>query len=68
MYIGLHESPRYSCQTLMKDEYSRLIFKKYSIVKFYENPPIWSRVVTADGQRDRCDEANSRFLQFCESA
>jgi len=61
MYIGLHVSTRYSCQILMEGEYSRHIFKKYSTVKFYENPPIWSRVVTADGQRDRYDEVNSRL-------
>ena len=33
------------CQILMKLEFSRQIFEKYSIIKFHENPPSESRVV-----------------------
>ena len=42
----------------MKIEFSRLIFEKYSNVKFNENPSGGSRVVPC-GQTDRHDEANS---------
>ena len=38
---------RYSCQSLMKPEFSRQIFEKFSHVKFRENPSSGSRV---DGQ------------------
>jgi hypothetical protein len=37
------------------------------ILKFHENPSS-GRWVVPDGQMDRHDEANSRFLQFCERA
>jgi len=49
----------------MKLEFSRQIFEKYSNVKFHENPSSGSRAVPC-GQRDRHDEANSRFSQVCE--
>jgi len=39
----------------MNLEFSRQIFKKYSNVKFKENPS------TGGGQTDRRDEANNRF-------
>jgi hypothetical protein len=32
------QSARYSCQILMKLEFSRQIFEKYTKVKFHENP------------------------------
>jgi len=36
MYIGLHVKYRcYSCQILMKLEFSRQIFEKYSNIKFH---------------------------------
>jgi hypothetical protein len=50
---------------------SRQIFKKYSNIKFHENPSSGSRVsMRADRQRhtDRHDVANSRFPQFRERA
>jgi len=33
----------YSCNTVMKLEFSRHILKKYSDIKFYENPSSGSR-------------------------
>jgi hypothetical protein len=46
----------------MKLEFSRHILEKSSDIKFHECPS------SADGQTDKHDEANSRFLQFCERA
>jgi hypothetical protein len=67
---------------LMKFHFQGQILKKYSHIKFNEYPPSGSRVVPygltdgrterkTDGwyrQRDgqRQEEANSRFLHFCE--
>ena len=49
--------------------------RKYSNIKFHENPPGGSRVVPCeqtggqtDRQTDRNDEANTVFSQFCERA
>jgi len=47
----------------MKLGFSCWIFKKYSDIKFSENPSSVSRVVPC-GQTDRHDEANSLFSQF----
>jgi hypothetical protein len=44
MYIGFHVKYRYFCHILMKLEFSRQIFEKYSNIKFYENPSSGSRV------------------------
>jgi hypothetical protein len=49
-------SVRYSCQILMKLEYSWQIFEKYSNIKLHENPPSGSRIVSCgrtDGQTGR---------------
>ena len=51
----------------MKTEFSRQIFKKYSNIKFHENPSSGSWFVPR-GETDRHDEANSRFSQFRERA
>jgi len=51
MYIGLHESTVYSCQILIKLEFSRYIFEKYSNINFHENPYSDSRFVPR-GQTD----------------
>jgi len=61
---------RYSCQIVMKLEFSRQIFGKLSDIKFNENPYSGIQVVPCrrTGQTDRQDEANSRFSQFCERA
>jgi hypothetical protein len=45
MYIDLHVKYRYSCQILIKFQYSQQIFEKYSNIKFHENPYSGSRVV-----------------------
>jgi len=52
----------------MKLEFSQQVFEK-SNIKFHENPSSGSRVVPCgrmDGQKNRHDEADSRFSQFCE--
>jgi hypothetical protein len=59
------QSNRYSCQILVRPEFSRQIFKKYSNIKFHENPFSGSRVVPC-GRTDRHDEVVSRFSQLCE--
>ena len=56
-------SNHYSCQILIKFEFSLQVFEKYSI-KFHENPPSGSWIVPC-GQTDR-HEANSCSLQFYE--
>jgi hypothetical protein len=56
MYIGLHESIIYSCQILIKLEFSRQIVEKYSKINFHENPYSGSRFVPC-GRTDRHDEA-----------
>jgi len=71
------QSTQYSCQILMKLEFScRQIFEKYSNTKFHENPSSGSRVVQcgrANVQRDERTEgqkgkANARPSQFCDTA
>jgi len=50
------KSTRYSCPILMKLEFSRQVFEKYSKTKLYENPSSGSRVVPCgrtDGQLDK---------------
>jgi hypothetical protein len=64
-------SALYSCQIWIKVEFSRHISEKCSHIKFHENPSSKSQIVSygrTDGQTDRCDEVNSRFLPFCERA
>ena len=65
----------YSCQILIKLEFSRRIFNKSLNTKFHENPSTGTRVVSCgqtdgrtDRQTDMPDEANSRFSQLCEHA
>ena len=57
---------RYSFKVLMKFEYSRQMFEKYSYTKFYETPSNGSRFFSmrTDGQIWR----SCHFPQFCESA
>ena len=61
----------YSCHILMKIEFSRQIFEKYSNIKFHENPSNGNRGVPygrtdgrTDRQADKLDEANSHFRNF----
>ena len=44
MYIGRHATALYSCQMLMKLEFSRQMFEKHSNIKFHENPSNGNRV------------------------
>jgi hypothetical protein len=56
-------SAHYSCQILMKPEFSPQIFEKYSNTKLHEDPSNGNRVVPwlrIDRQIERHDEANSR--------
>jgi hypothetical protein len=55
MYVGFHVTVRYSCQILVKLEFSRQIFQKYPHVEFNENPLSGGRVGLfgqTDGQTD----------------
>jgi hypothetical protein len=52
MYSGLCESACYSFQIVIKPEFSRQLFEKYSDIKFHENPSIGSRVDPC-GRTDR---------------
>jgi len=62
MYIGLHVKYRYSCQILIKLEFSKHIFEKYSNIKYHENLTNESRVVPCgrtDGRTDGRRETRS---------
>jgi len=61
----------YYHQILMQLEFSRQICKRYSNIKFDENPTSKSHGVPCrrmDGRKGRHDEAKSRFSQFCARA
>jgi len=61
----------YSYRILVKLEYYRQAFEKYSNIRFRENPSSGSQVVPcgqADGQTHVHDEGNSRFSEFFERA
>ena len=65
MCIGLHENIRYSCQILMKLEFSRQSFEKLSSIKFHKNSSSGSRFMRTDeGQTDRYDETDTHFRSF----
>ena len=53
MYIGLHVKCIYSCQILVKLEFSRQIFEKDSKTKFHELLPLEAQLLRADGRADR---------------
>jgi hypothetical protein len=54
----------------MKLEFSQQIFEKkrlkYQV--FIKIRPVGAELFHVDGRRDKHDEANSRFSQFCERA
>jgi len=61
------QNTSYSCPILMKPEFSRKIFEKFSNIRVYKNVKNGSRVVPrgwmdrqTDRQTDRHDEAKSR--------
>jgi hypothetical protein len=67
------QNARQSCQIVLKREFSQQIFEKYSTIKSHINPSSDSRAVPCgqtDGQTDRQrhDDSNSRFSQFCTRA
>ena len=73
MYIEVRVSSRYFCQIVINLEFSQHIFEKYSNIKFHKNPPNGIEFVPCGlkdgGGTDRQnDDANSHFLQICESA
>jgi len=58
--------------SVMKLEFSRQVFEKYSNIKFHENLSSGSRIIPCRQtdrrpvrHMDRHNEANSHFLQFC---
>jgi hypothetical protein len=64
-------STLYFGHNLMDIKFPLEIIERYYNTKFLENPSSGSRVVPCgrrDRQKDRHDEANSRFSQFCERA
>jgi len=73
------KSKRYSRQILMKLDFSRQSFDKYSNIEFHENPSSGSRVFHTEGwtdrrtdgqkdrQTDRRDADNSGFSQFANA-
>jgi hypothetical protein len=70
MYMGLHVKYRYCCQILRTLECSPQIFRKYSEVRFDENPFSRSRFVPwgeTDGRTDRRDETNGLFRNFADA-
>jgi hypothetical protein len=60
---------RYSCQILMKHEFSRKVFeKKFQILKFMKIRPVEAELLHADGQTDRFDEGITRFSKFLKAS
>jgi hypothetical protein len=59
-------STGYSCEILIKLQFSGQIFEKYWNIKFHGNPSSGSRVVTCrlEGHADRHDEADSQFFSI----
>jgi len=57
-------STRYPSPILMKLEFSRQFFEKFSNIKFHDNPYSGNRGLC--GRTGTRDEDNSRSSQFCE--
>jgi hypothetical protein len=68
MYIGLQVQYRcYSCQILMKLEFSRqFLFENIQISNFMKIRPMWAQIFHADEQTDIRDEGKRRFSKFRE--
>ena len=58
--------PGYSCNILMKLEFSQQSFENTLNTKFHENPSSGSQDVPC-GQTDRHDEADSRIRNFANA-
>ena len=54
--------PPYSCQILMKLEFSRRIFEEHSNIKFHENPSSGSRVLPSGQTEGRMERRDRRSL------
>jgi hypothetical protein len=54
---------RYSCQILMKLEFSQQVLKESSYIKFHENPSSGSRVVPC-GQTDARTDMKKLIVAF----
>ena len=59
-------SVRYCRQMLIEIELSQTAAKNSQISNFAQILPVGAALLNADRQADRHDEANSRFLKFCE--
>ena len=57
------QSVLYSCQNLIKFDFSRYIFEKLSNVMFHESPSIGNRVLPC-GQTDRRPEVSKLIVAF----
>jgi len=66
MYVCLRVKCRYSCQILIKLEFSRHISVKFSFFFFFFKSVQWELSISM--RLGRHDEANSRFSQFYERA
>ena len=62
----------YSCQIIMKLVFSVQMFENIQILNIMKIHMVGAKLFHMDGQtdswRDRHDEANSFFSQFCEQA
>ena len=72
MYTGLHVKHGYSCENLIKIEFSWQIFQKSSHIKFHENPSSGNGVAplgrTEAGRQTDRHEDNSSFSHLDENA
>jgi hypothetical protein len=66
MCFVLHVKYPFFCLILMKLEFSRRFFERYSDTKCHEIRPVGAELFRAERWTDGHDVANSRFLQFCE--
>ena len=64
MYIGLHVKYPLFFSILMKLEFSRHILEKSPVSNFMKIRPKEADLFHENGQTDRLDKVNSRFLQF----
>jgi hypothetical protein len=70
MYFGLHVRYPIFLSDFNGNGIFWQVFEKYSNVKFHENMFSGSQVVPCgqtEGQKDKHDETNGRYSQFCES-
>jgi len=63
MFTERHVKYRYSCRIVIKLEFSRLFFFKYSIIKFHKNPYSGNRNVSC-GQTERQTHMTKLIVAF----